>query len=266
MRHPPLPREELLERLKHRLDQAHWCFPVDLGLPYQQRAHDPWQHEQRHGNVHPGPGDVVGQDQRQPTGNQAGQPVCAHVDGVSHPQLFIRKDLPTECVERNVLSGAQKTDGDGHAGNPPHRLRGIEQPHTGDGRQQRHLTHQHPSAAPPQRKRVPIQQRGPQKLPRVGEHDKGKCANGLEAQVVGSQPGRDQRKEIVEREAGGESNEHAHQHARIPDGFPDGGLVGHTRRSTSPARLDARCALQFYQVRVWLAERTLAADATMTFW
>ncbi len=169
---------------------------------------------------------MVRQDQRHGAGDQAGDAVGVDVDRVAEAELRVRQDLPPVGVEDDVLARAEERDDGRETRDRPQVERGLQQAERRDRRHEHELGRQHPAAAAPeQRERIAVHQRGPHELPRVRQLDQREQPDRLEIDMLGAQPRRQQVDQQVEWQPRGESGKDADQHPpveeRLAPGLPD---------------------------------------------
>ena len=110
---------------------------------------------------------------------------------VAQAQFGITQQLATIGIQYDVLRGAEQGEQGGDPGDGVQITLRRKRPHRGDHRQQTELRQQHPTAPPPEQwHHIAIQQRRPQKFPRVGKLDQRKQADSFEVNMFAAQPRR----------------------------------------------------------------------------
>ena len=149
---------------------------------------------------------MIGQNQGKRAGNESGQAVSLHMNGVAQAELMISEEFSPVGIEHDVLAGTEKCDGGCQVSDQRNRKLWFEKSDCRNGRHQCQLRHQQPAAPPTQeRQRVAIHDWRPQKLPGVWQADQREESNLRKTNTFGPQPGRYQLNQNVERQTGGEA-------------------------------------------------------------
>jgi hypothetical protein len=147
------------------------------------------------------PGNQVGENQRQRSRHQSGDPVGIDMHGIAKPKLVVAENLAAEGIQGDILRRRKKSQGHRQ---PDHRCqigRRREAAEQADRQQQTDLREQHPAAPATEWQAVAIEQRRPEELPGVGKLDQREETDDLEVDAVAAQPGRQQVQQEVERQA-----------------------------------------------------------------
>ncbi len=82
---------------------------------------------------------MIGQDQGQRTGNQAGDTVGVDMDGIAQAQFDVEQNFAPERIQHHVLRGGEEGYRSSQIGDGPDIKRRIEPAEQRERQQQRHL-------------------------------------------------------------------------------------------------------------------------------
>jgi hypothetical protein len=92
------------------------------------------------------------------TGNEAGDAIGLHVDGITEAELYLRQELATIRIQRDVEGRAEHRDDDRQHDHDLHLLDRLPKTERADRYEQHDLRGQHPPSSPSEkRQRITIQ-------------------------------------------------------------------------------------------------------------
>ena len=179
---------------------------------------------------------MIGEDQRQRAGHEAGHAIRVHVHRVAEAEFGLLQQFAAIGIEHDVLGRAQERERGRGIDDPRDIVARRERAEPRDHHEQAELGDDHPAPAPTEhRNHVPIEQRRPEEFPGVGKLDQRERADRLQADALGAQPGRHEVQQDVQRQPRAEAREDADQHPPREQRRPDRGL-GARHEVSVPAR------------------------------